>query len=202
MQSKFAMRDLGRMTAVTLIATAIASPALAQEGKQSEKAPTPQVSQEMRDTMKEYREVANQLQDIQKSAVENNPELSKQREEFQSLMRENMSADGYDVEAARKRLDELRSKMQDKSLAKEKRQKIVQELRQEQQKLQQAKRQALQKQEVRKAGKQLRQDTLTAMKAENEDTEALMQRMKKLRQELRSGMSGMQKQQSGTGGPQ
>jgi len=200
MQSKFAMRDLGRMTAVALTATAISFPALAQEDKQSSQAPTPQVSQEMRDTMKEYREVANQLREIQKSAVENNPELSKQREAFQSMMRKHMSSGGYEVEAARARLDELRSKMQDKSLSQEKRQKVVKQLRQEQQKLQQARRKAMQKQEVREAGKKLRQDTVTAMKAENEDTEALMQRMNKLRQELRSGMR--KQRGGGTGGPE
>lgn len=143
------------------------------------------------EAQKKVMELGQRLNQIEQKAVEANPELKEQREEFQDLLMETMKDQGAEPQKRIDRLEEIQPKLSEAQG--EERQSLMQEFRQEQQSLMQAQRQAMQQEEVKQARQELQENTFNAMKEENPETEQIIKDLRAAQQEAmdaRGGMSG------------
>lgn len=142
--------------------------------------------QQTRQLMQEYRQKAARLQEIHAQTIQSNPELAAQQDEFVAMVRAAVEEQGYDIEAGQERVQALAAKLKSGELSQEERQAVMQDFAAERRALQQARAAALQQPEIQQAGKQLQQDTLAAMKAQSDETGALMNDLRRLREQLRA----------------
>ena len=195
--------SLGKATMATLLSAALfaAGPVAAQSAQGPEGgAPQPKAKgdPELRNAQKKVRDLRQKLGKIQQKAMENNPELKKQRKDLQSLMKEKVKAqvDGADQKMAR--LKEIRQKLRNnKDIPKAERQKLMKEFQQTSQGFQQAQQKAMKDPEVQKAQKQFRKDMRAAMKKEDPNADQLIQDLQQARKEFRQKL---QNRFSGQGG--
>jgi chromosome segregation ATPase len=195
---------LATLLSATLFAAGpvAAQPAQGPEGGAAQ--PKAKGDPELRNAQKKMRDLRQQLGKIQQKALDNNPELKKQRSELQELMKSKVKSqvDGADQKMAR--LKEIRSKLQgDKDIPKAERKKLMQEFQKTAQTFQQAQQKAMQDPEVQKAQKQFRDDMRAAMKKEDPNTDQLIQDLQQARKEfqkkLQDRFSGMGSKKQGGG---
>ncbi|SFD49186.1 hypothetical protein SAMN05660831_01774 [Thiohalospira halophila DSM 15071] len=143
------------------------------------------------EAQKKVMELGQRLNQIEQKAIEANPELQEQREEFQDLLMETMKEQGAEPQKRIDRLEEIQPKLSEAQG--EERRNLMQEFRQEQQSLMQAQRKAMQQEEVKQARQDLQENTFNAMKEENPETEQIIEDLRSAQQEAmnaRGGMSG------------
>lgn len=143
------------------------------------------------EAQKKVMELGQKLNQIEQKAIEANPELQKQREEFQDLLMETMKEQGAEPQKRIDRLEEIQPELSD-AQGNERRE-LMQEFREEQQSLMKAQRQAMEQDEVKQARQELQENTFNAMKEEDPETEQIIEDLRSAQQEAmdaRGGMSG------------
>lgn len=179
------MMNMKLFRAVALATVAgLGLPSAAQA--QAETAPSAAEQAKVQALAQDYQEVAGKLAAIRQATYEANPELAEQRDEFQALIEERMAENGFDAEDKLERMKEIASQLKAEDVEEAKKQALVQEFQQERQKMLSAQREALAEADIKQAGEKLQQDTLAAMKAQDEQTEALLERLARLRKDLRA----------------
>lgn len=157
-----------------------------------------QQQKELQDAQKKVRDLSQQIGDIQKKAMEANPELQKQREDLRSLLKEKMEAKGHTPDQNIDRMKEIRKQLSEsKDLPKSERQKLMQEFQNTARTFRQAQKEAMQDPEVQKARQAFQDDLMAAMKKEDPKVEQLIQDLRQARQEFQS----LLKQRFSGGGP-
>src|SRR5699024_7900108 len=157
---------LKQATAVVLIACAtlaFAGVALAQDDAASTTAPQTQQTQ-VRSLVKQLRQKSAKLQQIHSQTLQADADLRQQQEQFVAMMRKEIKAQGYDLEAGRKRVQDMAGKLKNKDLSDADRKAVMQNIAGERQSLTQARSAALQESKVQQASKALQDATITAMK--------------------------------------
>jgi hypothetical protein len=170
------------------------------EGQQRQGAPISQSSNgsgQMQEAQRKVMELGQQLNQIEQKAVEANPELQQQREEFQSLLMETMKEQGAEPQKRIDRLEEIQPRLS--QAQGEERRNLMQEFRQEQQSLMQAQRQAMQQEEVKQARQELQENTFNAMKEQNPETEQIIKDLRAAQREAMNARGGMGGGMSGGG---
>jgi len=145
--------------------------------------------QAFKDAQKRYKELKQRISDIQKQALENNPQLEKDQQALKDLVMQTMRDGGAEPQKSMDRIEELKGQLKDKDMSKEKRKSLMKELRSESMAVRQAQKKALKTKEVKQARSDLRQQIIEAMKEEEPKTEQLMQELKDQRKKMRSILS-------------
>jgi len=136
-------------------------------------------------------ELGQKLNQIEQKAIDANPELKEQREDFQDLLMDTMKEQGAEPQKRIDRLEEIQPQLSEAQG--DERRELMQEFRQEQQSLMQAQRKAMEQEEVKQARQELQEDTFNAMKEEDPETESIIEELRSAQQEAmkaRGGMSG------------
>ena len=136
-------------------------------------------------------ELGQKLNQIEQKAIDANPELKEQREDFQDLLMDTMKEQGAEPQKRIDRLEEIQPQLSEAQG--DERRELMQEFRQEQQSLMQAQRKAMEQEEVKQARQKLQEDTFNAMKEEDPETESIIEELRSAQQEAmkaRGGMSG------------
>lgn len=143
----------------------------------------------------EIERVNQQLMEIQRAAMEANPELAQQRDDLISLVDTKMGEAGYDTEAGRQRIEKLQSDMQSGDLSAEEQEANRQALRQEMGSMQQAQGQVMQDEEFQSRREALNENLVEAMEKQSPETEGLIAQLERLQQEYRQlAQQAMQQQ--------
>lgn len=179
-----------RKAPATILAAALLLPAAggAQETVENEQAAEQQ--NQTQELVQKYRQTVQKLQQIRDEAVTANPELEEQSRAFDKQVQQAMDESDYDVDAGRKKLQEMGSRFQKEDLSEEKRRELAAAFQAERRQMEQARQQVMQQEDIRAAGRQLQEDILTAMKEQDPETEVLLERLRKLRQQLQAIESG------------
>lgn len=171
------------LSAALLLPTAV----LAQDaGNEAEAAEEPTQKEKRQELVQQYQKTVKKLQQIRDEAVTENPSLQEQSRTYEDRIEQAIKDSGYDLEAGREKLKEMGGRFQDEDLSQEEREALAAEFQAERQKLQQAQQQASQQEEVVAAYRKLQENVITAMKEQDPQTEALMQRLRDLRQQLQA----------------
>ena len=170
-------------TAALLAAVATAMPGalLAQNGA----APSAADQAKVQALAQDYQDVAGKLEQIRETTYEANPELAEQRDDFQAMIEERMSENGFDADAKLDRMQAIADQLKQEETGEAKKQELVKEFQEVRQSMLNAQREALSEPEVQAAGEKLQSDTLAAMKTQNEQTQVLLDRLARLREDLR-----------------
>lgn len=134
--------------------------------------------------MKTYRSDAQQLKEIHDKAIQSNPQLAKQQQEFQDQVKSAMKDQGYDIKASQKRIQAIAKKLQSDDQSDEQRKQTMQQFQTEREKLIKARNAALAQPDVEKSGQKLEKNTLSAMNKQSPKTEQLLSEMKGVRSQL------------------
>lgn len=156
------------------------------EGKANESKGQKQqsIKQQYQRILQRAEELQAQLQDIQQKALQNNPELKKQKQDFEKFVKKTMDNNLKAQKVDTKRMEEIRKELSEEDLGQEKKQKLQKEFRQHILGYQKARAQTMQNQEVKKKRQNLINRTKTAMIKENPETEQLLEELHSLSQEL------------------
>lgn len=138
--------------------------------------------------MQSYRQDAQQLKQIHDKAVKNNPQLSKEQNQFQSKVKNAIKQQGYDIQDGQDRMQSMAKKLQSGDLSDKQRKQIMQKFQNERQKMVKARNKALSKPDVKKSGEKLQNDTISAMKKQDPKTTQLISDMKSKRDKLQQSV--------------
>lgn len=179
------LKNLIRPTALAF-ALSFAGGAVAQQ------MPQQQMPQQADETQMEFQQLQQRLAQIQEDAMDNNPDLQKQRDELLDLVMEKMEAEGYDPDAKIGTLENFQERMQEEDLSEDQRQELIAEAQSAQQRLQQAEQTAMQDEEVVAAYQDFQEAMITAMRNEDEEVEAISQRLQQIQMEMQQQMQQQQ----------
>lgn len=140
--------------------------------------------QAMMQAQQRLRQVERQLTKIQKEAVNAHPELQKKQDDFRSLLMTTMRSKGYTPEKDMKRLNELRKKLNDRSLNVDDRDKLIAEFQEKSSRLQKAQHDAFGEKKVKQAQQDLQAAVVAAMKKTDPNTTKLLKEMDDLKAKL------------------
>lgn len=146
-------------------------------------------------------EVRQELIEIQRNTLEENPELRDQGEALETLITDMMKEQGATPEEDMERLQELQTKAQDPELEQAERQEMAQEFQEIQRDLIRARQQATQSEEVQSEQAEFQTAMLEAMQEQNPRTEELLAEMREIQVEQQRQLQQQIEQQSG-GSPQ
>lgn len=132
----------------------------------------------------EVQALQEELIEIQTQAVENAPELQRQADELQLLVRETMENAGFDLDGMVSRFEALQTEFDTPDLDDDRRAAILAEAQEIQSDLQQGQQMAMQDSDVLEAQQRYESDLIDAMRQENPETDALLDRFDELRAEL------------------
>lgn len=174
---------------LSLVAMVAALPLQAQQqppgGGQMEMTPEQmQQLQSFEQKREEFIELQQKLEQIERAAVEANPELQEQQEEFAELVMERMKSQGHSPEEDVAELQDMQKRLQSPETPPEERQQLMGNLQQKASELEAAQREALEDPEVKKARGELVEAITTAMKEENPRTDDIIREMEQKQQEL------------------
>jgi len=124
------------------------------------------------------------LIEIQNVAVNNAPELQRQANRLQSLVRVTMEEAGFDLDGMVARFGELQAEFDAPGLSDQRRSAILAEAREIQADLQQGQQLAMQDAQVLQAQQRYESELIAAMRRENPETDAMLDRFDELRSEL------------------
>lgn len=151
------------------------------------------IKQQYQKVMQRAENLQAQLLDIQQKAFQNNPELGKQKQDFEKLVNKTMDKNLKAQEVDTKRMEEIRTKLsEEEDLGQEKKQKLQKEFRQHLRGYQKARAQTLQNQEVKEKRQNLISRIKTAMTKENPKTEQLLEELNGLSKKLQRLRQQMQ----------
>ena len=174
--------------ALSLVAVLATLPLHAQQqppGGQMEMTPEQmQQLQSFEQKREEFIELQQKLEQIERAAVEANPELQEQQEEFAELVMEQMKSQGHSPEEDVAELQDMQKRLQSPETPPEERQQLMGNLQQKAADLEAAQREALEDPEVKKARGELVEAITTAMKEENPRTDDIIREMEQKQQEL------------------
>ncbi|MEJ2604529.1 MAG: hypothetical protein P8172_14805 [Gammaproteobacteria bacterium] len=154
-----------------------------------------ELMQKIQSKRMEIERINQQLMDIQRQAIEANPQLAKQRDELISFVDTKMGEAGYDTDAGRDRIEKLQSEMQSGELSAEDEQANRQALRQEMGAMQQAQGQVMQDEEFQSKREALNENLVEAMQEQSPQTESLIAQLEQAQQEYRQlAQQAMQQQ--------
>lgn len=125
------------------------------------------------------------LREIHAATLKANPELMERRNALATKVRKAMEAAGYDIEAGRQRVKEMKKKLKSGTVEKPQARAMLQQYAAERHAMAKARAAAMQNPEISKARKELRQDTLAAMKARSDRVEPLLQEIERLAKKVR-----------------
>jgi hypothetical protein len=173
---------------VVMVLAALALPAQGEEAAPSGGL-TPAQLQELQQLQQEMQTLGQQLDAIQQAALQANPELQNQQEQYRKKLTNAMQEQGADPEPVLERMGDIQEQLQDEELDKEKRQQLINTYREKDMRLQRARQEAMQNEEVRKAAEDLSEATLTAMREQDPKTEELLQELEQLQQRMQKLIS-------------
>lgn len=160
-------------------------------------------------SMQKAQQVQSELIEIQRLALEENPDLQKKGEELEGLIIERMKEHGSDPEQDLERLQQLQQQAQSPDVDETERQQMAQEFQQIQTELIRARQEAIQDDEVQQEQQQFQTAMLEAMQETNPRTEELLAEMREIQldqermiQEQEQLMRQQQQGQPQPGGPQ
>lgn len=142
-------------------------------------------------------EVQNELIEIQRSTLEENPELREQGEALEQLITETMKEKGANPEEDLQRLQELQQKAQEPDVDQQQREQIAREFQQIQQELIMARQQAAQDEEVQAEQEEFQTAMLEAMQEQNPNTDKLLEEMREIQMEQQRQLQQQLQQQQG-----
>lgn len=174
--------------------------AFAQDGsaKPAESAATASSSQnEVRGLIKQLRQQSMELQQIHSQTLKSDTDLRQQQEQFVTMMRKEIKAQGYDLEAGQKRVSDMAGKLKNKDLSDADRKAVMQKIAGERQSLGKARAAALQQPDIQQASQDLQDATISAMQKQNPDVQKLIDSMNSLRQQLRAAVQKAQAPSAG-----
>ncbi len=186
------------LIASALCLSLIAGPVAAQQAEGPTQ-PAPSAAQkELGQLQSRIKELRSELQDIQSSALENHPELKKQRNELQTLIRDTIKKNGVDVDKRVQQMRDMRKQAQSGDISQEEKQALAKKFQKTRSSLQQAQQKAMQSEAVQKARQAFEQALMTAMKESNGETEALVKELREKQTQFRKMlMKKMQQKRSG-----
>lgn len=171
-----------------LVAMAMALPSIAQQppgGGQPELSPEQlEQLQTFEQKREEFIQLQQKLEQIERAAVQANPELQEQQEEFAALVMDKMKSKGHSPEEDVAELQDMQARLQSPETPPEERQSLMGDLQQKASELEAAQREALEEPEVQQARGELVEAITTAMKQENPQTEQIIREMEQKQQEL------------------
>lgn len=132
----------------------------------------------------EFMELQQTLEQIERAAVEANPELQTQQDEFAELVMDHMKKKGHTPEEDVAELQDMQAQLQNPETPPEERQALMGNLQKKAAELEEAQREALEEPEVQEARGELVDAITTAMKEENPRTDEIIREMEQKQQEL------------------
>lgn len=162
--------------------------AIAQDSGAEPAANASSSQNEVRGLIKQLRQKSAELQQIHSQTLQSNADLRQQQEQFVARMRKEIKAQGYDLEAGQKRVQDMAGKLKNKDLSDAERKAITQKIAGERESLRKARAAALQQPDIQQASQDLQDATMTAMKKQNPDVQKLIDDMNSLRQQLRAAV--------------
>lgn len=191
----FPARSIPRLAVVAALACVVG----AVSAQPMEPAPAPDASQQQQAVMQQLqamqeqiRQLTEQLQQIQRQALAANPELQEQQSEYQDLVIDTMSDQGYEAEAALERMGDLQAQLESDELSEAEQQAMVNDLRAASAEFRSAQGEAMQTEAVRDAQSELESDLIAAMIELNENTEALIAQLQSAQQEYQAMIQALQ----------
>ncbi|NNC22923.1 hypothetical protein [Salinisphaera orenii] len=180
-------RSLRIAALATLALTFVAGPTLAASNSGKANNGTQALIQK-------YQEKSKELQQIHQKTLKNNPELKKQQNDYQKMVRSAIKKQGYNTESGRDKLQSLSKKLQSGDLSKSKRKEVMQQFQSERKKMSKARKQAMSQPKIKQARQKLQDDTQAAMKKQNSKTDKLIQSLRKIQKKMRSSAKSSQPQ--------
>jgi len=154
--------------------------------------------QKLKTTQKEIRQLASQLQEIEKKATAADPKLQDRQEKYRDLVMRNMKDETFDPQAAVKRIRALQAELQGGAdLGTQQRQQKMQTLRQQKQEFRRRQRQAMQVDEVKAAREALGQDIRSAMEEQDPQFQDKVAQLNQLRTDYQALLREILKQRQG-----
>jgi len=172
-----------RLGVVIIAATAMlgggvaqSAPTQAPEAGQPPSGVSPE-AQNARALLLEMNQIQARLADIQRSALENQPQLQKQAEQFQSVMINEMRAQGFDPLRSLNHIALIENQIQSQNLNEQERAGLIAEIQEEQRLLMEAEQAALANPQVQQAREQFLTNMLAAMQKQDPATDELMNQL-------------------------
>ena len=188
------MRNQGVLMTMLLVlgvATAGTGLAVAQQATPQEPpaAQAPENEEEARELLNEMQQIQQRLISVQEQALQNDPELQEQAQEYQQTLLAAMRAEGFDPMQSLNHIELIEKQIQSQTLNEQEREGLMAEVQEEEARLQQAEQAALQQEGVQQAREQLMEGMLAAMRKQEPQTDELIQDLEDKNAELRSIMT-------------
>lgn len=196
MISQRIFRPMGQMLgalALTIAAMATAQPI--DPAQQPGTAPAGQQSasmQKLQAMQARMQRLSEQLQTIQRQAMQAHPELEERRADYQQLVMDTMSEQGYEAAAALDRMNQMQLQLSSEELSEAEQQSLRSSLQQESIEFRTAQGEAMENETVRAALLELETDLLDAMVAEDPQTEQLIAQLNETQREFQAMIQSMQ----------
>jgi len=186
------------IAALALSATAAAQQPAAQGGAGLSQGEQQALMQQLNAKRQEIQQLNQKLMTIQESAMEANPDLEQQREDWVALVDTKMKEAGHNPAQSREKIQGLQAQLQEDELSQEESQAVAQQLRQEQGSLQQAQREILQDEQVKSERTALNQQMIEAMQEQNPRTDEIIAQLQAAQQDYRAIAQQAMQQSQGT----
>ncbi len=132
----------------------------------------------MQELTKQAQRLSSRLQEIQKGAFANNPELKEQQEDFNQLVKEklnqNLAAEGVDKE----RMQEIVSQLKQGEAQKTEKEELMQEYQEEAKKFEKARKKTLKDEEIQEKRDKYYTNMVQAMEEEDPQAEDILKQLK------------------------
>jgi len=148
-------------------------------------------------------ELNEQLAALQQRAIEDNPELARERDALQDFVESGMNDAGYDVEEGRARMEELQADLENSSLSATEQEESREALRAELGSMREAQQQVMTGQDFKDKRNALNEGVLAAMEEEDPEVRTLLAELQRAQAEYQlMAQQIMQQQQGGAAPPQ
>ncbi|MGD8429095.1 MAG: hypothetical protein PVH31_01700 [Ectothiorhodospiraceae bacterium] len=209
--TKFHRRPAGQLAAALLLGVVsfgIALPVAAADGAASDgaqsnsdsnaKGPSKEGMAAVQARM-HLRDLQKKLSKIQKSAVENNPELKQQQADLREMVQKEMKSQGVDPEADMARMKEIAGKLRGGDVDKKEQRSLANEYQMKRKQFLKARQNALASEEVQTAQKSFREDLMAAMRKEEPKVDDLIAEFKEARADFQRKMRATQSKKNSAG---
>jgi hypothetical protein len=155
----------------------------AEAGSQNDAEITPQMTRKK--LVQRFQTLRQELSQIQQKAMEENAELQKEQKDLQSAIRKSMESNLAEENVDVERLQELQAKLQDTELAKEKKQSLEQEFKEQVNAYQRARAKTARNEKIQAKQESFRESMLSAMNEVNPQADEIIQEMQALQHQMK-----------------
>lgn len=177
------LQTMIKLTATFITVVAFASASNAQQAGQ-------QQQPGLNSIQAQFQQIQSELARIQRTTLEENPELQIQADALETLIADAMKESGTDPQANQERLQELQLKAQNSELPQEEQQALATEFQQIREDMMRAQQEAMQAEEVREKHTKFQSDMIAAMQKQNPKSEELMAQLRKIQTQIQQQQGG------------